>query len=234
MQQNFILTWIDTIYETVTQATNRIASILAPAPSAIALYMAVVDSFGVPASVVLAFVVEGLGFATVELLMRALSRSTRRPLQIGAGIFAAIYLGTVFALLALIPDGEEWAGVARAFPLLTVVGAGVVAGNRVLDDDEAEPFNQERQKIELKHLRLSLRDERRRADVPTSVPTVPVVSQPKDTEDTEGRVVAYFRDNPDASLRQAAADLGIGKTTVGRYKPTETEPNAWHAQSRSP
>lgn len=215
MRQNFILTQIDTIYETVTQATNRIASILAPAPSAIALYMAVVDSFGVPASVVLAFVVEGLGFATVELLMRALSRSTRRPVQIGAGIFAATYLGTVFAMLALIPEGEKWAGVARAFPLLTVVGAGVVAGNRVLDDDEAEPFESERQAIELQHLRLSLRDERKRAAVPQAVPSGTQLSQP---EDKAGQVRDYYRDNPNASLRQAEADLGISKSTVSRYK----------------
>lgn len=224
MTQNRVLSWIDSAHETVTQAFNRSSALLAPAPSAIALYMAMVESFGMVASVILAFVVEGLGFATVDFLLRAWSRQTRRAIQISAVVFAGVYLGTVFALLALIPDGEEWANVARAFPFLTIVGAGVVGGNRVMDEEDAEPYEQERQAIELQHLKLSLRDERRRvASVPVSVPGgtgQPSVSSGGSVppDDKAAAVAAYFRDNPSASLRQAASDLGMGKSTVSRYK----------------
>lgn len=218
-----VLGWIEGVYETTTQAMNRLASALAPAPSAIALYMSLASSFGVVASMILAFVVEGLGFATVEMLMRALSRSTRRPVQVGAAIFAAVYLGTVFALLALIPEGEEWATVARAFPLLTIVGAGVVAGNKIMDDDASSSFVAETQKIELRKIRRLADVEVQaasRAVAPTVAPTVAGETPTSGVDASQTAKLATLetlvRQDPRVGLRPLGEAISVSKDTAGR------------------
>jgi hypothetical protein len=131
----------------------RAAPLLAPVPSAIAVFNALAPRYGWLSALVLALVVEGLGYAAAELALRvwSLNRALER-IQVAQWmpnamfiVYFAAALATIFgfetlpAIMAQMDGAITRAELAThvaplVYPFLTVVGAGIY-GIRILVDD---------------------------------------------------------------------------------------------------
>lgn len=148
---------IDKLNLTTGNIIFRAAPLLAPVPSAIAIYNALAPSWGIVAALVLAAVVEGLGYAAAETalrvwyLNRALGRIQIRQ-WIPNALFAVYFvaaLATIFgfetlpAIMASIDGAITRAELAAhsaplVYPFLTVVGAGLYGIKSLIGEGERE------------------------------------------------------------------------------------------------
>lgn len=148
---------IDKINLTTGNIIFRAAPLLAPAPSAIAIYNSLSPSWGIVAALILAAVVEGLGYAAAETALRVwyLNRAIGK-IQIRQWIPNALFiiyfvaaLATIFGFETLpaimsnmdgtITRSELAAHVAPlVYPFLTVVGAGLYGIKSLLGEGERE------------------------------------------------------------------------------------------------
>ena len=210
--QNRILDGIQIFHDVSAGAMVKIAPIIAPAPSAIALYMALYEPFGVVGAGVLALVVECLGFAVVHLLMRTIVEDAGKTL-IGFSIaFSAVYLGTVFGIIALLPHNEAWAKVARAFPLLTFVGAGIVGTNFGLDHRQNATYIEAKKEIDLDHYKARLRIERKQL----AAVAQPQAAIPTGNKSNKELIEQYLAKHPEATRTEVIVRTGVTRATGNR------------------
>lgn len=225
-----ILDGIQSTHDIAADTLVKISPLLAPVPSAIAIYMALHESFGIIGASTLALAVEGLGFAMLRLMMRAIvERGWHRDGKVliaAAGMSIAVYFGAVFAIIGLLPHNEAYAMAARAFPFLTLVGASAAGLEYNLNKAQTAGIDSQRAVMHLRHEErlLKIEEQAARKAVSQSVPNGTVHASStsggaSQGTDKAGTVAAYFRDNPGASIRDAAAATGLSKSTVQRYKP---------------
>ena len=188
-----------------------IAPALAPALSAIAVYAGLVGDFGRVAAFIGAFVVEGLGFAAVRLMLRVWNDTEPSAMMRAATLAMSVtYLVATYAILM----STHVAGYAMSFPLLTITGAFAYGINQELGRQETAVIDEAKARIDLQVYR-----KQRMAEVSAEVSTrgqkpsmpAPSTSGGRASVDDLRR---YLVDNPDASVRTAAAALGMSKSWV--------------------
>lgn len=214
--QELIIGFVQAIHDVSARAMILSATILAPIPSAIALYRALHEAYG-DWTIVIAITVEVLGYSSIAFLIRTIEEKANRPLLAMGGVFSAIYIVTVLASISILPH-DEWARVARAFPLFTLVGAGVYSGNRMLDARKTQPFEEAKQVIDLDDYKQRLRIERTALKQSTTTPTP---SAPK--QDKRAEAEKYMRDNPDAKEAEFVEATGQSRATYYRIKREQRE-----------
>jgi hypothetical protein len=219
---NRITSTFEFLHDSLGDGMALLAPAMAPALSAIAVYAGLAEEFGHVAALIGAFAVEGLGFASVRLLLRVWAGAQRNlPLRVSTVAMSATYMAATYAILA----STHSAGYTMSFPLLTLTGALAYGVNAELQrQDNAEltdidiNFEREKRKIDLQAYR-------RQMSVSVSKPvSAPVHSAPAtsggqpSTPATVDDLRAYMTDNPEASVRQAAAALGMSKSWVAAHR----------------
>ena len=139
------------IHDAIGAILAYIAPVLAPLPSAMAIYHG-------SGSIIIAVVVESLGFAAVAIALRTYRHNRRSaaaqrfPLWLPVAMFGVYFATTMLIIIAAetLPAWAEWrhgqlppwefmASIAPAlYPLLTMVGAGVYAISENLDEARSE------------------------------------------------------------------------------------------------
>lgn len=203
------------IHDAAGDGMALIAPALAPALSAIAVYAGLVDDFGRIAAAIGAFVVEGLGFAAVRLMLRVWNeREPSLPMRAATLAMSATYMVATYAILL----STHVAGYALSFPLLTITGAFAYGINTELGRQDAAPLDEAKRKIDLQAYRkqaMAKVSGQVSADRPRTDRSAPSTSGGQASTDDLRR---YMADNPDASVRQAAAALGMSKSWVAEHK----------------
>lgn len=222
MNTNRITHQFELVHDTLGDGMALLAPTLAPLLSAIAVYAGLVDDFGRIAAFAGAFVVEGLGFAAVRLMLRVWNaEEPSRMMRLATIAMSATYMVATYAVLM----STHVAGYTLSFPLLTLTGAlayGINAelqrqDNAALTDIDIN-YEREKRKIDLQAYRRQVSGKVSAgvsAPVHTNTPTSG--GQPS-TSATVDDLNAYMTDNPTASVRQAAAALGMSKSWVAAHR----------------
>ena len=192
-----------------------IAPALAPALSAIAVYAGLVGDFGRVAAFIGAFVVEGLGFAAVRLMLRVWNDTEPSAMMRAATLAMSVtYLVATYAILM----STHVAGYAMSFPLLTITGAFAYGINQELGRQETAGIDEAKARIDLQVYR-----KQRMAEVSTPVhgeQAAPAIPERKTA--TGGATVndlrVYDEQHPGAGVREAARALGMSPAWVSKWR----------------
>lgn len=227
MNSNRITQSAQTLHDTAGDVLAYSAPILAPIPSALAIYSILAHDNGWLTAFVTAVAVEGLGFAVTSQLLRVWNeKGFGRWMRLITAAMSAVYLLVVFLILATTKGVEAY---QMAFPALTLVGASCYAIHQEITRRDTAVLRE----IDVKaYKRKSLAEaqayERKLSAEVSAVSTETDrrTAQPAATsggQATPDDLRRYLVDNPQASVRQAAAALGMSKSWVQTWKGKATQ-----------
>ena len=222
------------LHDNIGAALAYVAPVIAPLPSAIAVYHAT-------GSVWTAIALETLGFASVSVVLRTYSRNLKHkanplPLWVPISGFIVYFVAVMWTVITadVLP---AWAinhteGTALTFqtfmssfgvvflPLLTVTGALAYGWSAMLDAEDEDDAERKAERRANRSTTVPNRSKSVPNGTPATVPTQPVtvVEQPGTAVPVEriDRIVGTIRNDRHASLATIAKITGVPKTTVSR------------------
>lgn len=202
------------IHDAAGDGMALIAPALAPALSAIAVYAGLVDDFGRIAAAIGAFVVEGLGFAAVRLMLRVWNeRDPSLPMRAATLAMSATYMVATYAILL----STHVVGYALSFPLLTMTGALAYGINTELGRQDAAPLDEAKRKIDLQAYR---KQAMAKVFTPVyreqSAARTPEAQTPTNAA-TVNDLRVYREQHPGSGVRETARALGMSPAWVSKW-----------------
>lgn len=195
----------------------RVTSLLAPVPTAALVVGRTVEHLHWQPWVawVAGIAIEGLGFASMNMALTLyqynLTKRQKDPKAptVAAIIISVIYFVTVIFLTVALDTAPALAIYAPvAFPLISACGAGLL----VLRYNHVKRLGDI---AETKAKEKAAREQRKQEVQQTDT----VVSQPKQVEQVVSRteqVLAYYKNNPLASQKDAASEIGVSRQYIGQ------------------
>ena len=236
-----ILSAVEGFYAVTEESLTMLSPLLAPVPSAVAVYFALSGPMGWAWAAVSALAIEGVGITAARLSLRSVTESAPKVVVAWSMVMSAIYLMTVWLLLGTLPHGDLGIAV-MAFPLLTVVGASALAIKWALDKNASRAVDGVLQQLEIdaaqERQRMQLAAERKRMAAETkavqaqlsqnahnsSRGTRPASGSDADVGQKWDSVGHYVSANPWASLREVADETGVPRSTAQRRLAAD----GWH------
>lgn len=234
-----IRNWAKSFHDSMGAVLAYVAPILAPLPSA----LAILNGSG---SIVIAVVVESLGFAAVAIALRTYSHNKRAqprdrfPLWLPVTMFLIYFATTMLIIVAAetLPAWAQWRhgdlpswGFVKSiapvlYPWLTMVGAGVYAFSESLDEvqdaqEVGENYDRTRQEMDLeferKERELALENERLNAEAKREIARLKIEAKLSQTVPNLSQPVPT-RDENETPTRERDS---------GTARPTDKEGQIW-------